>query len=233
MEASIRQRGGDTTATAALLEKAAALAPTHAEEIGPIVSALEGAGLDARAVDVLQQVVKRSASEESLGRLASLLLKQKKNADAAVVLERLMQSDASVAVRSQAAQRLLDASVATNNVPPLIDRLRARLASGTGTPQDLSLLIDAFVRQGDLASATDVIRQSKLLDEPTRLSRLAVVYLRSKKLDDAAGRAPSTGHRRSGRGDRNARATSRRRTQSQTARRSGESDRADSVAHRR
>jgi tetratricopeptide (TPR) repeat protein len=174
-----------------LVAQAAATIPGNPTDLQRVITALEGAGKNPRAIDLLEQSIAQNPSQntsaDSLDRLASLLAEQHRNVEAESVLEQLMHCGASVGVQAQAGERLLALSVATGTVSALIEKLRGRLDDGSGTSQDLSLLVDAFARAGDLNSAASTLRQSKLLDEPTRLARLAVLYLRARQFDDAEG----------------------------------------------
>ncbi len=185
LEASIAQRSGDRPRAVELLHACVPLALSQPGGLPKVVSALESAGLDDEAIALLEQSAGRTASDDTSGRLASLLLKVKRPADAMQILERLVHSESSAAVRAQAGQRLLQAAQAADALPRLIAELRDRLGTGKGDLQDLSLLVDAYLRQKDVTSAAATLRETKLLDAAARLSRLAVLFLRANN-DDAA-----------------------------------------------
>ncbi len=189
LAASVHQAAGDAPRAAGVLRQAAAAAGQHPAAAGDVVDALEAAGLQPEAVGLLADMTARDPSDDAaLGHLASLLLDLHRPADAVPVLERLTRSaNGTAATRAQAARQLLTASAAAGTLPDLIARTRDRLDHGTGDETDLSLLVDADLRTKDLNAAADAIRTSRLLDEPERLRRLAVLFLRAK---DAARAQP-------------------------------------------
>ncbi len=188
LSASVYQAAGDGPRTAATLRQAAAAAEQHPAAAGEVVNALEAAGLQGDALRLLNAAAARDPDDEAaLGRLASLLLDQHRPAEAVPVLERLSRStSASGAVRAQADRQLLSAAADAGTVPDLIARTKDRLDHGHGDEQDLSLLVDAQVRVRNLDAAAEAIRTSHLLDEPARLRRLSVLFLRAKDFTRAA-----------------------------------------------
>ncbi len=187
LESAIRRRTNDPREAADRLHHAAAIAEHDSDGLGNIVSALESADMVPAAIDLLQKNIVHHPSEDSLDRLASLLLKEHRSKEAMAILRQLMLTGSSEGIRAQASYRLLDAAQAAGSLDALIDELREKLQSSSGTGEDLSYLTDAYVRAQDIDSAAALLRGSPLLDRPTRLSRLAVLYLRAKKYEQAGG----------------------------------------------
>ena len=187
LAASVYRSAGDAPRLADVLQQATAAADRHPAAAGEVVDALEAADLQPQAVRLLTQTAAREPTDTvALDHLASLLIDMRRPTEAVPVLARLVWSrDASTATRSQAARQLVTAAEQAGTLPDLIAATRDRLDRGTGDGQDLSLLVDADLRTKDLEGAADAIRTSKLLQEPERLRRLAVLFLRAKDLGRA------------------------------------------------
>jgi tetratricopeptide (TPR) repeat protein len=187
LEASIRLRSGQKQAGLALLHEAADAAKNHPDELRDIATAFEAADQDADAVAVLQSclTLRQPPDDITLERLASLLLQMRKYDEATPILQSLRVHGTSAAIRAQAGQRLLEVAMAERTLDSLIAGTRAALDAGTASEADLTLLVDAYMRSGKTDAAAEVLKDTKLLDRKTALSRLAVLYLRTGKLTDA------------------------------------------------
>ncbi|MGC4031940.1 MAG: hypothetical protein QM754_09450 [Tepidisphaeraceae bacterium] len=185
LAASVHDRTGDATQAKAALDEAARLAENLPASAGEVAAALEAADMDDVAIALIQSALKQSPDDSLQSRLASLLIKNRRYAEAIPVLETVLRSTASPAVKAQAAQRLLEAAKAGQSTADLIRRTKDRLDTGHGDATDLSLLVDALLSQKQFDAAVDALRSSPLLDDLTRLRRLSVLFLRENRLDQA------------------------------------------------
>lgn len=184
LRASIHTEVGATSAAAAALRSASEAVLAAAADPTEMATALEAANLPAEAIRLLRLTLERGGPNEALaGHLATLLMQQKRPTEAMPLFEMLRDSAATESVRAQAGQRLLDAAVAARAVDQLIARLMAD--GGPAKVADLDLVVDAYRRtkRGDAAIA--LLQKSKVLTAAQRCARLATLYVREKKLDDA------------------------------------------------
>ncbi len=183
--AAAYQSAGKQPEAFTFLRMAAAAAQRHPTKADAVVNALEAAHLPNDAVQLLTSITTHEPNDDLLNRLASLLIEQHRPREAIPFLERVLHSSASVALRGQAGQQLLQAAKAAGTLNELIARLQARIGNGEPNGQDLSLLIDAYMRSGKLDSAVNLLKGSKSIDELDRLRRLSVLFLRAKDSNHA------------------------------------------------
>ena len=181
LHAAVVDRQGRRSQAKEILQSAGAAAQSQGPQAtDDVASAMEAVGDEPAAIALLQQCPAARSDGAMLEHLAMLLLSQQRFADAVVVLEQVVHSNATAAVRAQAGQRLLTAATAANTVAELIARTRAALNAGTGTADDLTILVDAQLQTNHADDAAAVLRTSPLLSPQEKLQRLSVLFLRQK-----------------------------------------------------
>jgi predicted Zn-dependent protease len=184
LDASICLRSNDLPQAEDSLRKAAALAVSYPELAADTASLLDATGMDDDAISLLRSITSQHPDDDLLLQLTSLLIQQQRLPEAMDILDRLRRTTANPGTAAQAGQRLLEIAGTSKTYDRLAENLQSELTAG-GTAGDVSLLADVYVAMHRSEAAVSLIRSTTLLDETTRLQRLATLFLRMKEFDRA------------------------------------------------
>jgi tetratricopeptide (TPR) repeat protein len=179
LDASVCLRADERTEAEVSLGRAAAAARNNPDVAADVAAALDGAGLTGDAIELLRATA--GTDDDRLLQLAGLLLQARRSTEATSVLDHLRRTTGSPGAAAQAGQRMLEIAGTDNGYNAMSAGLKGSIARGLGTAGDVLLLADVELAAHRPELAASLLRSTPLLDEPTRLRRLATLYLRTKE----------------------------------------------------
>ena len=185
LEASVLFDTGKPKEGTALLNHAANAATLNPEAAADVADAFEDAGQRSEATNVLLKRFQSKPDLEIAERLASLLMLQDRSTEALPLLDYLRRLAPSAGLRTQSRQHIVEIAVAGKTLDDLIAKTRAIVDSPAATPDDVTLLVDAYVAAKNGKAADDLLQNTKLISAQDRLQQRVLLDQRLGDLDAA------------------------------------------------
>ncbi|MFT3789045.1 MAG: VWA domain-containing protein [Tepidisphaeraceae bacterium] len=187
--AQAARRAGDPSALARAQTHLAELVGSDTRRALLVADLIEQSGDRRGAIDLLRSASAKGGSgvETVLARLAKVLERDGKSADAMAVWRRLWETSNSPGQQRSAMERLLELAAKTSTLVDLATEMEEQLGAGKAGVRELSLLVEIYTDAGDVQSAAEILSsfKSRLGGEASMLRQLAELYQRNQRFGQA------------------------------------------------